>query len=83
MPRRPSCSRHASQRPGAAEAPSPASLALGTLSRIATGLSGESKPKRSPSPPFRGEREGPRRDSAGEGEVGSVADCFVSNREHA
>jgi CelD/BcsL family acetyltransferase involved in cellulose biosynthesis len=28
----------------------------------------------SPSPPFRGEREGPRRDSAWEGEVGSAAD---------
>jgi len=27
--------------------------------------------KNSPSPPFRGEREGPRRDSAGEGEVGA------------
>jgi hypothetical protein len=29
-----------------------------------------------PSPPFRGEREGPRRDSAGQGEVGSAANCL-------
>ena len=31
----------------------------------------------SPSPPFRGEREGPRRDSAGEGEVGDAANCHI------
>jgi hypothetical protein len=30
-------------------------------------------PENSPSPPFRGEREGPRRDSVGEGEVGDTA----------
>jgi hypothetical protein len=29
-------------------------------------------PPRRPSPPFRGEREGPRRASGGEGEVGSA-----------
>jgi hypothetical protein len=29
------------------------------------------------SPPFRGEREGPRRDSVGEGEVGSAANCLI------
>jgi hypothetical protein len=29
----------------------------------------------SASPPFRGEREGPRRDSGGEGEVGPAANC--------
>jgi hypothetical protein len=32
----------------------------------------------SPSPPFRGEREGPRRDRAGEGEVGSAANYLRS-----
>jgi hypothetical protein len=31
----------------------------------------------SPSPPFWGEREGPRRDSAGEGEVGSAANFLI------
>jgi len=31
----------------------------------------------SPSPPFRGEREGPRRASAGEGEVGDAANCLI------
>jgi RluA family pseudouridine synthase len=30
-----------------------------------------------PSPPFRGEREGPRRASAGERELGGAADCLV------
>jgi len=38
---------------------------------------------KNPSPPFRGEREGPRRDSAGEGEVGSPSNCVMCNREHA
>src|SRR5205823_11746776 len=33
----------------------------------------------SPSPPFRGEREGPGRDRAGEGEVGSAANRFVGS----
>ncbi len=33
--------------------------------------------KKSPSPPFRGEREGPRRDRAGEGEVGGAANRLV------
>ena len=50
------------------------------------GLSRESKPnvhmlyyttECSPSPPFRGEREGPRRNRAGEGEVGSAANCLI------
>jgi hypothetical protein len=31
----------------------------------------------SPSPPSRGERAGPRRDSAGEGEVGSAANSLI------
>src|SRR5207344_2921579 len=45
---------------------------------------------KSPSPPFRGEREGPRGSvslqptdlirGAGEGEVGSAADCLLSPR---
>src|ERR1700737_3445201 len=35
--------------------------------------------EKSPSPPFRGEREGPRRDSAGEGEVGCAANRVVSS----
>jgi hypothetical protein len=34
----------------------------------------------SPSPPFRGEREGPRRGSAGEGEVGIAANCLMRDR---